>query len=131
MSPEPIIDALLRVPGITAAVSGQSIALEQLAQGATYPAIVYRSVGTNAAYSRMDAPVNTYSSRVQINPLAASVAQVLSLHELVRAAVESAAVRTVAGRRLISARWAGLGPVSKDDFTGMWTQPVDYILIHE
>lgn len=131
MNPEPLIDALLRVPGITAVVSAQSIALEQLAQGAAYPAIVYRAVGTNPAYSRMDAPVNTYTSRVQVNPLAASLAQVMSLHALVRAAVESAAVRTVAGRRLVSARWGGLGPISKDDFTGMWTQPVDYILIHE
>ena len=131
MSPEPIIDALLRVPGITAQVNGQSIALEQLAQGAAHPAIVYRGVGTNPAFGRLCGPVALYSSRVQINPLAASVAQVISLHGLVRNAIESDAERTVAGRRLFSARWAGLGPISKDDFTGMWTQPVDYILIHE
>lgn len=131
MNAEPIIDALLRSPTITAAVDTASIALEQLAQGAAYPAIVYRVVSTTAALEKLSGPATTYTSRVQVNPLAATMGDVMGLAELVRAAVESSALRTVAGKRLMSARWAGLGPSSRDEFTGMWTQSADYILTHE
>lgn len=131
MSPETIVDALLRVPTVTAVVATGSIALEQLAQGAADPAIVYRTITTTPAVYAVGATASAYRSRVQINPLAASVAQVLAVAALVRAAIESDAERTVAGRRLISARWDSLGPFTKDDFTGLWTQPADFILLHE
>lgn len=129
MNPEPIMDALLRVPAVTAVV-GSHIAMDQLPQGAGYPAVVYRTI-SHQGVPRLCAPSAAYTSRVQVNPLAASMGQVISLHALVRAAVEGFAQRTVAGRRLVSARFEGLGPASKDDFTGMWTQPADYILTHE
>lgn len=131
MNPEPIMDALLRAPAVLAVVDGASIAVEQLGQGAPYPALVYRAVSIDPALDRLCGTVNTYRSRLQVNPLAATPAQVWQLHALVRTAVESNTERTVAGRRLVSAKWAGIGPASKDEFTGMWTQPVDYILVHE
>jgi hypothetical protein len=129
MSPEPIMDALLRAPAV-AAVVGTRVALEQLPQGSAYPAVVYRTV-TATPVSRLCTPGSTYTSRVQVNPLAHSMGEVLSLHALVRTAVEGFAQRTVAGRRLVCAKFESLGPASKDEFTGVWTQPADYILTHE
>jgi hypothetical protein len=129
MNPELIMDALLRAPAITAVV-GTGVALEQLPQGAAYPALVYRTI-TVSPIDRMCSPSVTYTSRVQVNPLAQSMGQVLTLHALVRTAVEGFAQRTVAGRRLVCAKFESLGPASKDEFTGVWTQPADYILTHE
>lgn len=130
MNPEPIIAALLQAPAVLAVVPAQRQALEQLAQGAAAPALVYRAVSV-VPMGRLCGPASTYTSRVQINPLATTPAQVQALHALVRTAVETVAPATVAGRRLISARFDGLGPASKDDFTGLWTQPADYVLVHE
>lgn len=129
MNPEPIMDALLRVPAVTSVATG-GVALDQLPQGATYPALVYRAIST-VTVQNLCSPADTYTSRVQVNPLAASMGQVMSLHALARTAVEGFAVRTAGGRRLIYARFESLGPASKDEFTGVWTQPADYILMHE
>ena len=129
MNVEQMVDALLRVHPITSVVQ-DNVALDQLPQGAGYPAVVYRAVST-IAVPGLCGPAQTYTSRVQVNPLAGSMGQVMTLQALARAAIEGFAVRTVAGRRLISARFEGLGPASKDEFTGVWTQPADYILMHE
>ena len=77
------------------------------------------------------APSATAISRVQVNPMAATMGQVNELHLLVRLALESDAARTVGTHRVASCRFDGYGPPSKDDFSGMWTKPADYILIHE
>lgn len=130
MNPEPIIEALLQAPAVLAVVPAQRQALEQLAQGTAAPALVYRTVSVVPA-ARLCGPASSYTSRVQINPLATTPAQVQALHALVRAAVEGLTPRTVAGRRVASARFDGLGPATKDDFTGLWTQPADYLLVHE
>lgn len=129
MNPEPIVDALLRAPAV-AAVVGTRVALEQLPQGTAYPALVYRTVSVTPL-DRLCAPAVASTSRVQVNPLARSMGEVIALHALVRAAVEGFAQRTVTGRRLVCARFEGLGPASKDEFTGVWTQPADYMLTYE
>ena len=100
MNAEPIADALLRVPGVTAVVA-QRIALEQLPQGSEYPALVYRTIST-APVDNLCTPSAAHVSRLQVNPMAATMAEVNALHILVRAAVESDAPRTTAGRGLAS-----------------------------
>lgn len=129
MNAEPIADALLRVPGVTAVVA-QRIALEQLPQGSEYPALVYRSIST-APVENLCTASAAHVSRLQINPMAATMAEVNALHILVRAALESDASRTAAGQRVMSCRFAGFGPVSRDEFTGVWTKSADYTLMHE
>jgi len=129
VSAEAIADALLRVDGVTAVVA-QRIALEQLPQGSDYPAIVYRTISTTPI-ENLCSPSAASVSRLQVNPMAATMGEVNALHEVVRAALESDAQRTAAGRRVIGCRFAGFGPVSKDEFTGVWTKSADYTLMHE
>lgn len=129
MNPEPLIDALLRVPGITALVSTR-IALEQLPQGSEYPAIVYRTISTTAV-ENLCTPSAAHVTRVQINPVAASMGEVNALHAAVRAAIERFTPQTVATRRVLACRFDSLGPVSRDEFTGLWTKSADYTLMHE
>lgn len=126
---EAVIHTLLSVPG-TQAVVGNRIALEQLPQGSEYPALVYQVV-SSTAQQRLCSAAATFTSRVQVNALAPDMGRVNSLHALVRAALESDAARTVGSTRVVSCRLQGFGPATKDDFTGMWTKPADYILIHE
>jgi hypothetical protein len=126
---EQIVEALLDVPAITTAV-GRNAALQQLPQGAEYPALTYQVV-SSVGFQILCSPPKAFRSRVQINPLAGTMGAVNALHALARAALESDTERTAAGLRCISCRFEGYGPPSKDDFTGMWTKPADYILMHE
>ena len=126
---ESIVQTLLSVPAVQAVV-GERIALQQLPQGSEYPALVHQVVSSVPMQRLCDASPS-YISRVQINPLAASMTDVNALHLLVAAALQSDALRTVGAARVVSCRLQGYGPASRDDFTGMWTKPADYILRHE
>jgi len=126
---EPTIQALLSVPAMQALV-GVRIALEQLPQGSAYPALVYRVVSTTST-QRLCAPRPSASTRLQVNPLAPDMATVNALHAAAAAALQSDTARTPAGVRVVSCRLAGYGPASKDELTGMWTKPADYILMHD
>ncbi len=126
---EPVIQTLLSVPAVQAVVGGR-IALEQLPQGSDYPALVYRII-SSVPVQRICAPAPTHMVRLQVNPIAADMATVNSLHQLASAALQSDAERVVGESRVIACRLAGYGPASKDDFTGMWTKPADYILTAE
>lgn len=126
---EPVIRTLLSVPAVQA-VAGQRIALHQLPQGSEYPALVYQVISSTCV-QRLCAPGLTHISRVQVNPLAADMATVNTLHALACAALQSDVGRTVGATRVVACRLQGYGPPSKDEFTGMWTKPADYILHHE
>jgi hypothetical protein len=126
---EAIADALLRVTAITTEV-GNSLACERLPQGATYPAVVYRAVDSIVQH-RVCQPSATSVSRLQVNTLAAELGDALALQATVRTALESFTERTAAGRRVMSCRFSGYGPASKDEFTGMWSKSADYLLMHE
>lgn len=129
MNTESIVDALLRVFAITAVV-GQRIALVQLPQGSSYPAIVYAPI-MDDELGQLCGPSGAFKARVQINPLAPSMVTVNAIHALIREAMQSDQTRSVAGKSLRYCRLAGFGPVSKDDFSGMWTKPADYMLMYE
>lgn len=126
---ESIIQTLLSVPSIQAVV-GENIALEKLPQACTYPAIVHQIVSSELV-PMLCAPGNTYTSRVQINPLAPDMATINQLHELIKAALQTDAPHLVGQVKVISCRQQGFGPANHDEFTGMWTKPADYILRHE
>jgi hypothetical protein len=126
---EAVIHTLLSVPAVQAVVGGR-IALEQLPQGGAYPALVYRVVSTVPVH-RLCAPQFSSISRVQVNPVAADMATVNALHALACAALQADVGRTVGATRVVACRLEGYGPATKDDFTGMWTKPADYMLIHE
>lgn len=124
---ENIVDALLRVPAITGTAK---LALVELPQGTTYPAVVY-SIVSNVPEETLCGPALAFSARVQINPLAASMAAVNALHSAIKTAMESDTTRTVSSKAVRYCRLTGYGPTSKDEFTGMWTKPADYQILYE
>lgn len=126
---EPVIQTLLSVPSVQAVV-GSRIALEQLPQGSEYPALVYRVIST-VTMQRLSNPRSSSTTRVQVNPLAADMHAVNELNLLACQALQSDVGRTVGSTRVVGCRLMGYGPSTKDDFTGMWTKPADYMLIHE
>ncbi len=126
---ESIIQSLLSVSSIQA-ITGPNIALQQLPQACTYPAIVHQIVDS-ITVQMLCAPGSTHASRVQINPIAPDMATVNQLHDLIKTALQSDALRQIGASKVISCRHQGYGPASKDEFTGMWTKPADYILRHE
>lgn len=126
---EDIIDSLLRETALTSVV-GQKIALYQLPQGSDYPAVVY-SIISNPGIQHLCVSPTTARARIQINPLAKTMGQVNDLHVICRSLLESDSAKIEGGIRMISCRFDSFGPATKDEFTGMWTKPADYILIHE
>jgi len=142
MYAEEIIAAVLKDPRLVAATDGR-IALVQLPQDVGYPGIVYSVISDNPL-PRMCAPGKAYRARIQINPLANTVRTMLDLHTLVRSVLESyTPVRPprdtdswseyyFAGfSRIGACVYEGMGPTSKDDYTGAWTKPADYMLLYE
>jgi hypothetical protein len=65
---------------------------------------------------------------VQINPLAATIAEVKSIHAALRAVMDFKHSQTVAGKLVMSCRLDLMGLLDKDNDAGVWTQPADYVL---
>lgn len=128
MNPELVIAALLNVSGVTALV-GTRKAASQLPQGTGYPALVYTVI------SATPDPMLDYShdsqmvrARVQINALARNVAELKTINAAVRAALDFKHYVTAADKTVVSCRVSTAGPLDKDNESGVWTQPVDFIL---
>lgn len=130
MNPEIIIATLLGDSSITALV-GNRRALLQLPQNSAYPAIVYNVVDgvpqPNVAYQ--NGPQRAFS-RIQINPLAQTVAEIKSIHAAVRNVLDFKHQQTVAGKLVVSCRFDSLQPMDKDLDANIWTQAADYILTY-
>jgi Protein of unknown function (DUF3168) len=129
MNAESIIESLLNVPAVTALV-GNRIALEEIPQGDARPYLIYRIVSDVGMKMFCRVP-NTYRARVQISPYASTVTVVNQIHSAARAAIESDTERIVATRRFINCRFESIGPLIIDDFSGLWTKPIDYMMYHE
>lgn len=129
MSAEVIADALLRAWSPVTAIVAERIALNELPQGTTYPAIAYQVV-SDIGVQYLNEKVSESFARVQVNPLAADPGALLALHAAVRGAMEGSN-KSIAGFRILSCRFEAFGPPDKDELTGMWTKPADYILIYE
>jgi hypothetical protein len=128
MNPELIIAAMLNTGGITALVSTRK-AMSQLPQNTIFPALVYTVIDAvplphiNYATERQMA-----RARVQINPLAKTMAEVKSIHDQVRLAMDFKLQQTFAGKTVISSRLDLFGTPEKDLDTGTWTQSADYLV---
>ncbi|MDC8446456.1 MAG: DUF3168 domain-containing protein [Nitrosomonas sp.] len=129
MSAELIIKALLADASVTALV-GDRVATPRLPQNTALPAIVYQVIDTvpqpNVAYQIGG---QRAQSRIQINPLAGTIAEIKAIHEAIRNVLDFLHAQTVAGHYVISSRLTMLGDVDRDDISGIWTQPADYMLI--
>jgi hypothetical protein len=126
MNAEAIVAALLSAPGVVALV-GTRRALRQLPQGTAMPALVYQVVTANPT-PELNIETRLARSRVQINPLAATVAEVKAIHAAVRATMDFLHAQTVAGKAVVSCRLDLVGLMDKDNEAGVWTQPADYLL---
>lgn len=130
MNVRPVIAAYMQDP-VIAALVGDRVALAQIPQiGSFAPQMEYNIISDN------EEPEVQYNgtagvlcrARVQFNPWAQTMAQVEAVHAALRAVMNYRHQITVGGKLLISVRVDLVGPASKDNDAGLWTQPVDYVL---
>lgn len=127
MNPEIIVASLLNVAGITALV-GTKISLNQIPPNTKPPALVYQIIDAIPAPNLNFNEAAMARARVQINPLALSIPEVKTILSAVRTALDFKHQSTVATKKVVSCRFDLLGPMDKDDETGIWTQSADFIL---
>jgi hypothetical protein len=129
MNPELIVASMLNVAGVTNLV-GSRRAMGQLPQNSAFPALVYTIVdATPMPHLNYSVERQMARARIQINPIAKSIAEVKSILDAVRAAMDFKLQQVYANKTVISSRMELLGPIEKDDDLGVWTQSVDYMLM--
>jgi len=129
MNPELIVASMLNVAGVTNLV-GNRRAMGQLPQNTVFPALVYTIVDAAAMpHLNFSTERQMARARIQINPIAKSIAEVKSILDAVRAAMDFKLQQVYATKTVISSRLELLGPIEKDDDLGVWTQSVDYMLM--
>jgi len=124
---ETLVSSLLNVPAVIDLV-GDKRALARLPHNAHMPALVY-----NVLNDIPDPMVNyrtstLHKARVQLNPLAKSIGEVKQIQQAIETAMNFKQNVPVGQALLIWCRLDLTGQMDKDDETGVWTQPVDYIL---
>ena len=128
MNPELIVSAMLNTQGISALV-GTRRAMTQLPQNTAFPALVYTVIDDIPLPNlRFNVVPQRAQARVQINPLAKTIAEVKAIHEQVRLAMDFKLQQTFAGKTVISSRLDIFGTPEKDLNTGIWTQSADYLM---
>jgi hypothetical protein len=128
MNPELIVAAMLNTQGISALV-GTRRAMTQLPQNTAFPALVYTVIDDIPLPNlRFNVVPQRAQARVQINPLAKTIAEVKAIHEQVRLAMDFKLQQTFAGKTVISSRLDIFGTPEKDLDTGIWTQSADYLM---
>ena len=128
MNPELIVAAMLNTQGISALV-GTRRAMTQLPQNTAVPALVYTVIDDIPLPNlRFNVVPQRAQARVQINPLAKTIAEVKAIHEQVRLAMDFKLQQTFAGKTVISSRLDIFGTPEKDLDTGIWTQSADYLM---
>ena len=129
MNPELIVAAMLNVTGVTNLV-GNRRAMGQLPQNTAFPALVYTIVdATPMPHLNYSVERQMARARIQRPPIAKSIAEVKSILDAVRAAMDFKLQQVYANKTVISSRLELLGPIEKDDDLGVWTQSVDYMLM--
>ena len=128
MNPELIVAAMLNTQGISALV-GTRRAMTQLPQNTAFPALVYTVIDDIPLPNlRFNVVPQRAQARIQINPLAKTIAEVKAIHEQVRLAMDFKLQQTFAGKTVISSRLDIFGTPEKDLDTGIWTQSADYLM---
>lgn len=130
MSAETIVAAWLTDATISALV-GTRVALHELPQGSTYPNLVYTVLSTvpDPLIAYQTGPQRAWS-RVQINPQALTLGEVMAIHDALRNLLDFKQSVTIGGKLVITSRVDTIGTVSKDVMTLAWTKPVDYKIYH-
>jgi hypothetical protein len=119
---------MLNTQGISALV-GTRRAMTQLPQNTAFPALVYTVIDDIPLPNlRFNVVPQRAQARVQINPLAKTIAEVKAIHEQVRLAMDFKLQQTFAGKTVISSRLDIFGTPEKDLDTGIWTQSADYLM---
>jgi len=128
MSAERLIPAMLNHASISALI-GTRLALERIPTNTIMPACVYTIIddvpAPNVAYQNGN---QLTKARVQINALAMTVGEVISINNAIRALLDFKHQATFIGILVMSCRIEMWGAYEKDDETGIWTRPVDYFL---
>lgn len=129
MQPELVAAALLSQAGISAIVSTR-IALAQLPQNTAFPALVYQIISAVPKPTLSANGSQLAMARIQVNPLATTVAGVKAIHAAIRTALDFKHQQVFAGKLVVSSRFDNIGQMEKDNDAGVWTQPADYMLYY-
>jgi hypothetical protein len=126
MSAEAIVESLLQHASITNLV-GANIALKQLPDE-SMPALVYNII-TEVPKPNLGQS-SLLQSRIQFNPLAVTIDEVIAIHAALKALCDFKHAQVIAGFNVVSMRRDTVGIYDKDLSLGVWTRPVDYMLMH-
>lgn len=127
MQAETLVSNLLNVPAVIDLV-GDKRALARLPHNAHMPALVYNVV-SDAPDPMVNYRTSTlHKARVQLNPLAKSIAEVKQIQAAIYAAMNYKQNLQIGESRLVWCRLDLTGQMDKDDETNVWTQSVDYVL---
>lgn len=131
MRAEKVIYTLLSGSDSVTGLVGTKIYPGRIPQNTTMPAVSYELV------SGVDiAPINALAggvllrSRVQVNALARTYAEVKTIQEAIRGALLFKS-GLIAGVRVIGITRELIGPDTRDDEIGLYLQGVDYLLTHD
>ena len=122
-----IIYSLLRTPAIQAIV-GERIALDHLSAGETLPGIAFSTVSTNAVKQSTG---HYYQSRIQVNPIGYTMAEVQNLGELIKTALHQKTAVMIDGSHVISIGIDTLGAwdVADDVSPTIYTRSIDFQML--
>jgi len=131
MRAESVIYQLITADAAVAALVGSKVYPGRLPQNTVMPAVAYELIG-----SREILPIGAQvggvllKSRVQVSVLAKTYAEVKTIHEAIRKALLFQHGQ-IAGVSVISLTREFIGPDARDDALGLYTQGVDYLLVHD
>ena len=127
MQIELVVNELLNAEVVTAIV-GDKRALARLPHETKMPAIVYNVVSDVPNVMVDYSKPTLYKARVQINPLALTIAEVKHIQDAIHEAMNFKQNIYVGEALLVWCRLDLISEMDKSDETNVWTQSVDYLI---
>ena len=127
MQIELVVNELLNAEVVTAIV-GDKRALARLPHETKMPAIVYNVVSDVPNVMVDYSKPTLYKARVQINPLALTIAEVKQIQDAIHEAMNFKQNIHVGEALLVWCRLDLISEMDKSDETNVWTQSVDYLI---
>ena len=127
MQIELVVNELLNAEVVTAIV-GDKRALARLPHETKMPAIVYNVVSDVPNVMVDYSKPTLYKARVQINPLALTIAEVKQIQDAIHEAMNFKQNIYVGEALLVWCRLDLISEMDKSDETNVWTQSVDYLI---
>jgi len=124
---ELVVNELLNAEVVTAIV-GDKRALARLPHETKMPAIVYNVVSDVPNVMVDYSKPTLYKARVQINPLALTIAEVKQIQDAIHEAMNFKQNICVGEALLVWCRLDLISEMDKSDETNVWTQSVDYLI---